>query len=91
MISKGLCDTEDCMMLKIQICVTGINYILQYIKTENKIVTIFHKIAVFLTKLMQEGEHLYFILFIQILLSKIKNCKQSPTNHQVTTLYRAFQ
>ncbi len=63
MISKGLCDTEDCMMLKIQICVTGINYILQYIKTENKIVTIFHKITVFLTKLMQEwwAFILYFI------------------------------
>ncbi len=33
MISEGSCDTEDVevMMLKIQLCITGINYILQYI------------------------------------------------------------
>ncbi len=36
MISEGSCDTEDwIMMLKIQLCFTGINYILKYIKIEN--------------------------------------------------------
>ncbi len=33
MISEGSCDTEE-IMLKIQLCVTGINYILKYIKIE---------------------------------------------------------
>ncbi len=35
MISEGSCDTEDWMMLKIQLCITGINYILKYIQIEN--------------------------------------------------------
>ncbi len=34
MISEGSCDTEDVMMLKIQLCITGIKYILQYIQIE---------------------------------------------------------
>ncbi len=35
MISEGSCDTEDwVMMLKIQLCFTGINNILKYIKIE---------------------------------------------------------
>ncbi len=33
MISEGFCDT-GVMMLKIQLCITGINYILKYIKIE---------------------------------------------------------
>ncbi len=32
MISEGSCDTEDLMMGKIQLCFTGIKYILKYIK-----------------------------------------------------------
>ncbi len=35
MISEGSCDTEVVMMLKIQLCITGINYILKYIQIEN--------------------------------------------------------
>ncbi len=40
MISEGSFDTEDwsndeVMMLKIQLYITGINYILKYSKTEN--------------------------------------------------------
>ncbi len=34
MISEGSCDTEV-MMLKIQLCITGINYISKYITIEN--------------------------------------------------------
>ncbi len=34
MISEGSCDTEV-MMLKIQLCFTGMNYILKYIEIEN--------------------------------------------------------
>ncbi len=48
MISEGSRDTV--MMLKIQLCMTGINYILKYIEIENKsfeIVIIFHNINVF--------------------------------------------
>ncbi len=44
MISEGSCDTEV-MMLKIQLCITEINYILKYIQIKkqlNKIVIIFH-------------------------------------------------
>ncbi len=36
MISDGSCDTEDWSNeIKIQLCFTGINYILKYIKIEN--------------------------------------------------------
>ncbi len=36
MISEESCDTEDwLMMLKIQLCITGINSILKYIQIEN--------------------------------------------------------
>ncbi len=36
MIFEGSCDTESgVMMLKIQLCFTGINYILKYFKIEN--------------------------------------------------------
>ncbi len=34
MISEGSCDTEE-LMLKIQLCVTGIKYILNDIQIEN--------------------------------------------------------
>ncbi len=38
MISEGSCDTEDwVMMLKIQLCITGINSILKYIKIKKKL------------------------------------------------------
>ncbi len=31
MISEGSCDTEDCSNdAKIQLCITGVNYILKY-------------------------------------------------------------
>ncbi len=54
MISDGSCDTEDwVMMLKIQLWIMGINYILKYSKIEKKknIILnwiIFHNITVFL-------------------------------------------
>ncbi len=50
MISEGSCDTEDwVMMLKIQICITGINYfkIYSHRKQLIEIVIIFHNITVF--------------------------------------------
>ncbi len=34
-ISEGSCDTEDEWMLKIQLYITEINYILKYIQVEN--------------------------------------------------------
>ncbi len=37
MISEGSSDTEDWSNVKIQLCFTGINYILKYIKIENYI------------------------------------------------------
>ncbi len=37
MISEGPCDTEDRWMLKIQLSITLINYILKCIKIENTI------------------------------------------------------
>ncbi len=36
MISEGSCYTTEVMMLKIQRCITEINYILKYIKTDFK-------------------------------------------------------
>ncbi len=44
MISEGSWDTEE-IMLKIQLCVTGINYILKYIKIE----TFYFKLQWYLT------------------------------------------
>ncbi len=35
MISEGSFDKTGVMMLKIQLCITGINYILKYIQIEN--------------------------------------------------------
>jgi len=35
MISEGSSDTEGIMMLRIQLSITGINYILKYIKINN--------------------------------------------------------
>jgi len=35
MISEGSCNTEDC--LKFSFAITGINYILKYIKIENSL------------------------------------------------------
>jgi len=47
MISEGSCDTEDwiwVMILKIQLCITGINYILKYFTIENILTVIYFKL-----------------------------------------------
>ncbi len=41
MISERSCDTEDVMMLKIQLCITTINYVLKYIKIISHNITFF--------------------------------------------------
>ncbi len=82
MISEGSCDDDAVMMLKIQLCITEINYILKHTKIEKKVILNCNNISQYygFIKIFKTILLFYYIFVINAALSSIRYFFQKQKN-----------